>query len=422
MISGNKLKQSILKYLSTLSLGEAGRYKSCIHGKETLYASCFAAMIYHYLGELDNFGDKYLFDWANYILSFQEKDMGYFVGPEISQGKLLSEAHTKEHLSEHLTAHVLPTVDILGFMPRNKLIFAEKYLDAHYLVRWLNERNWTKAWIEGNNLLFVGQFLLFFLEKQKIQEAKKSLDILFEWLDKQIDPLTGLWGTNGNCDIPSAMYGGYHQLLLYYYCCHEYRYSEKLIDIVLSLQHFDGGFAGSWGGGTCEDTDGIDILVNMYKMTTYRNKDIILALKKAAISILRKMTIEGGFVYKNNEDFIHMGMEYTYAPSGVANIFSTWFYIYTLLIISEIINIPCTSGINYNFNNSCSMGWHRKSYINKFNYLDSDLIYDYPKIILADLYLKLRDIKNRYGILDKSYKNIKNMIFKNIRNRILPEE
>ncbi len=249
MISGNKLRQSILKYLSTLSLGEAGRYKSCIHGQETLYASCFALMIYHYLGELDKFGGRYLKEWSDYILSYQDKDTGYFVGPEIFQGKLLSDAHTKEHLSEHLTAHILPAIDILGFMPMYKLIFAEKYLDEHFLVQWLNERDWTKAWIEGNNLLFVGQFLLFFWEKQKNQEAKKCLDILFEWLDKQIDPLTGLWGTDGYCDVYSAMYGGFHQLLLYYYCNHEYRYSKELIDTVLSLQHFDGGFAGSWGGG-----------------------------------------------------------------------------------------------------------------------------------------------------------------------------
>ncbi len=175
------------------------------------------------------------------------------------------------------------------------------------------------------------------------------------------------------------------------------------------------------GGGTCEDTDGIDILVNMYKMTTYRHNDITIALKKAAISILRKMTNEGGFVYKNNEEFIHMGMEYTYAQPGVANIFSTWFNIYTLLIISEFINIPCTSEIKYNFNNSCSMGWHKKSYMNKLNYFESDLIYEYPNIILADLYFKLRDIKNKYNVLDKSYKIIKRIIIRYIGNKVSSE-
>jgi hypothetical protein len=247
-MNSNKFKEAVVSYLKKSYTGVPGHYTSCIGGHETLYASCFSLMIYHYLGELSTFDSDHLKKWTSYILDFQDKNTGYFIGPEIFKGRLLSDAHSREHLSEHLTVHVLPALKILGVRPSYSLSFAHRYIDINYLSNWLAARDWRKAWIEGNNLLFVGQLLTFLYEEENIVEAKKAVKHILDWLDKQIDSTTGLWGTNGFCDVQYAIYGAYHQLILYYYWNRKVSYMTPLVDAVLSIQYMDGGFSISWGG------------------------------------------------------------------------------------------------------------------------------------------------------------------------------
>ncbi|MEZ4681893.1 MAG: hypothetical protein R2932_47560 [Caldilineaceae bacterium] len=105
------------------------------------------------------------------------------------------------------------------------------------------------VWLEGNNLLFVGQLLVFLRDIEENKQAQLALDFYFDWLDSQVDPQTGLWGTNGYCSPFVAMCGGYHQLLVYYYEHRPVLRIEQLIDTVLALQHIDGGFSPK--GGRC---------------------------------------------------------------------------------------------------------------------------------------------------------------------------
>ncbi|KAB0666490.1 hypothetical protein F6V25_03460 [Oryzomonas japonica] len=407
MITSEFLLKSINKYLQCTHIEGAGRYKSSIDGKETLYASCFALMIMHFIGKLSEVPEKEKAEWAEYILSHQDPDTGYFVGPEISLGKLLSEAHSRGHLSMHLTAHVLPALKILGIKPEYSLKFAEKYLDIEYLDGWLCGIDWTSPWLEGNNLLFVGQFLIYLFEEYNIAEAKPAVDYLLNWLDTKIDSTTGLWGTEGCADIAPAIYGAYHQLILYYYLNHNIKYREKLIDSVLSIQHIDGGFSDYFGGGSCEDVDCVDILVNMYKITKYKHNKIETALRKSACNLIRKLTSEGGFYYKRNTEFYHMGMEYTYAPPQRANMFSTWFTVHTLFLISEVIDLPCTRSIDYNFNQACSMGWHIKSGSNKARFYWNDLPRVIASAILYKLYFWAVDIKDNCRSINRIYNLIR---------------
>lgn len=230
------------------------------------------------------------------------------MGPEIQKDDLRSAAHSLHHVSEHLTAHALPAIYLLGARPKYPLTLAEQYMDPDYLQDWLSKRNWSEAWLEGKNLLFVGQFLTDFMESGNYPAAKPAFEALIKWLDQEIDPDTGLWGTNGFCDVRRAIYGAYHQLLLYFYHDLSLTSPERLVDCVLSIQHRDGGFAEYWGGGSCEDADAVDLLVNLHRRYDYRRNDIEHALRKAALAILRRQTKEGGFVYKRCTPFIHNGL------------------------------------------------------------------------------------------------------------------
>lgn len=327
-------------------------------GEVTLYSSCFAAMTLHYIGELQNLDENYREQWSNYILQWQDPETGLFIGPEIVPTQLTSQTHDYEHVTMHLVAHILPTLHILGAAPKYPLRFAHPFLDPQHLRKWLDKIDWSQAWLKGNDLLFIGEFLLYLRDFEKRQEAQPALDLYFEWLDNQVDSTTGLWGTNGYCDAYTAVYGGYHQLLVYYFCDRPVRYAKRIIDTVLRLQHYDGSFTRDGGGGACEDVDAVDILVNLYKRTGYRYRAVRHALQKAIKNVLNQQMPDGGFVYRRGAPFTHMGITRSFSPADTSNLFATWFRAHTIALCSQILCDQALAQINWEFNDTCSMGWH----------------------------------------------------------------
>jgi hypothetical protein len=349
-------------YVSEMRIPGSWRFRNSTSGQDTVYASCFAAMIWHYAGQLcKRTTPAERQDWAEYLQSFQDRQSGYFLVPEIAHNQLTSDAHDLEHLRMHFCAHVLPALSLLGAPARYPLQFAHRFLDPRVLDAWLAARDWRRAWIEGNNLLFVGQFLLHLGESEGRAEAPAAVRRLLDWLDDMIDPASGLWGTNGYCDLHAALYGGYHQLLLYYYLRRPLVHAARLVDSVLGLQHFDGGFHRFRGGGTCQDVDAVDVLVNLYKRAEWRRRDIRRALRRADLAVRARQCANGGFVDRPGQEFSHMGIAATHAPAGEPNMFSTWFGIHTLLLIREVLGPRGMAGISGDgtgFNTVCSMGWH----------------------------------------------------------------
>lgn len=335
------------------------QFASTPGGPETLYGSSFACMIYQYTGHLKTLSASQKKAWADYLNSWQDPESGYFVGPELIPAEMNSRKHSYEHVSQHLAAHVLPALSLLDARPAYPLTFAHLFLNLDYLQAWLEARDWRDAWLEGNNLIFVGQFLIHLRDVEGLPAAQPALDLYFAWLDQEVDPATGLWGSNGFCSPEAALYGGYHQLIVYYFENHPVNYPQRLVDVALSLQHEDGGFHPRGGGGACEDTDAIDILVNMYKATNYRRPQIRAALRRGAAHILQRQMPDGGFVYRLDKPFIHMGVQRTASPANQSNLFPTWFRVHTLALMSEILTDEPFAQWDWGFNDSCSMGWHR---------------------------------------------------------------
>lgn len=328
-------------------------------GPETLYASSFACMLFHYTGQLETLTGRQKMAWADYLNRWQDPDSGLFVGPELVPEQMKSRKHSYEHVAQHLAAHVLPALSLLGAQPKYPLQFAHRFTDLDFLRDWLEARDWRDAWLEGNNLIFVGQFLIHLRDVEGMAGAQAALDLFFDWLDDEVDPATGLWGSNGYCSNAAALYGGYHQLLVYYFEERSVNYPERLVDVALSLQHEDGGFNPGGGGGACEDTDAVDILVNMYKQTDYRRPEIRIALRRVLRHISQRWMPDGGFVYRLDQPFVHMGVEKTASPPNRSNLFPTWFRVHTLALLSEILTDEPIAQWEWRFNDSCSMGWHR---------------------------------------------------------------
>lgn len=323
---------------------------------DTLYSSAFAVMIFHYTGALEQFSESERAGWLTYLQSFQDQETGLFDAAELHDG--IGVHHNLEHRRLHLTCHVLPALHLLKGEPKYPIRFTEKFLNEDYFTKWLAERDLAMAWVEGNNLFFAGQLLIY--EMERTNRGEKSILMLFAWLREHIDEKTALWGTNLGCPLHKAMYGAYHQLILYFYLNKPVPYLEKLIDSVLDCQHFDGGFSQWRGGGTCQDIDGIDILVNCYKISPYRRRDIRKALRRSLIHIMRDRAISsGGFQDRKGQEFIHNSMPLTKTPIGTPNTFSTWFTLHALIDIGSVLSYDSffKGHSDFRFNKSCSMGW-----------------------------------------------------------------
>ncbi len=334
----------------------SGRFRSTPDGPFTLYGTCYALLGLYYLG-----GPNTLSAAANdYITGFQDPATGYFIGPELRDYNPAPDVlHDREHLIMHLTAAVLPLLSTYGVRPHYSLSNARRFLNPHVLRQWLDSRNLSRAWFEGNNILFVGQFLVYLRDVEECRTATDALQIWFDWLEAHVDPNTSVWGTNGRCTLMEGIYGGYHQLLVYYYEGHRIKNPRGLIDSVLSLQHQDGGFSPKGNAGACEDVDCIDILVNLYKLTEYRRADTRLAIRRCIRHILDTQNSDGGFPYSINVPQSHMGVPGTGARGNISTTFPTWFRVHTLALCAEIVPDDLQfKGLKFNFNNSLSMGWH----------------------------------------------------------------
>lgn len=353
----NSIYKSCIEFMRACKIEDSFAFRPYLGAQSyTLYSSVFAVMAYHYADVLKDLNKSERAAWADYICSFQNSDDGLFDSHELNEG--IGVHHNLEHRKLHLTCHVLPALALLGARPEYPIKYVEKYLDKNSFGEWLDQRDLTMAWVEGNNLLFAGQLLIN--EIETTGKGAESLSLLFDWLEKTIDPKTALWGTDKNCSLHKAMYGAYHQLVLYYYTKRDVLSIEKLIDSVLLCQHFDGGFSEWRGGGTCQDIDGIDILVNCYKLTPYRRRDIRKALRKSLIHIMDDRYIKsGGFQDRKNHEFIHNSMPSTRTVANAANTFSTWFTLHALNDIGSILYKDkfFKNNTGFAFNNSCSMGW-----------------------------------------------------------------
>jgi hypothetical protein len=332
-----------------------GGYRSVPKGPVTLYGTCYALLAKFYLAI-----DQLMLDSTRrFIMGCQDPELGLLVGPELGDFSAPAGVlHDREHLLFHLTCATLPVCQQFG-LKLASVRAAHAFCELNYLRDWLGRRNFKNTWFEGNNILFVGQLLVYLRDEEGHPGAQAALDCWFEWLDQHADPATGLWGTNGYCSAMDAVYGGYHQLLVYYHENHPIRNPEGLVDTVLGLQHPDGGFNPRGNGGACEDVDSVDILVNLYKRSDYRRAEIRCALRQCLRHILALQNQDGGFPYNRDRPQNHMGIPGTKALPNQSTMFATWFRIHTLALMAEILTDEPELQFPFRFTKNLSMGWHQ---------------------------------------------------------------
>lgn len=339
------------------SLERNDGYASTPQGGTTLYGTCYALLSLHYLGSTPTSLSPSV---IQFLQNCQDPTTGLILGPELSDYRQTG-THTKEHVILHSTCTALPVFREFEIQLPYKLKHAkDRFAKKEKLLETLDSVDFSNAWLEGNNLLFYGQLILDIRDHEKCAFSADALLEWFRWLDDRANRTSGLWGSEIECPITHAIYGGYHQLLVYWHENRPVPNLKGLVDSVLGIQHTDGSFSPNGNGGACEDVDAVDILVNCYKRADYRRPEIRAALRRSLKRILETQNIDGGFPYNLNCPQSHMGISSTRAAPNVSCAFPTWFRIHTLALIAEAIpSERVFSGVNFKFNSYLSMGWHR---------------------------------------------------------------
>lgn len=346
-----------LRFFESLRDRNSGGARSTPDGPVTLYGTCYSTLGKAYLGPDEALEERV----RRFITECQDPESGLMIGPELQDFEAATGAlHDREHLVLHLTCAALPVCRHFDVKLPFPVRAAHCFTDSVYLQGWLERRDLSNPWLEGNNILFVGQLLVYLRDVEMHPLAQSALQLWFRWLDDHIDPNTSLWGTDGYASAMEAVYGGYHQLLVYYHEDHAIPNRQGLVDTVLRLQHADGGFHPDGNAGACEDVDCVDILTNAYKRSDYRRPEIRLALRQCMRHILALQNGDGGFPYNRDRPQSHMGVPGTEALPNQSTAFASWFRVHTLALMAEILTDEPELQGSFQFTSNLSMGWHQE--------------------------------------------------------------
>jgi hypothetical protein len=366
------LRQRTLSFIGGCRMSDgpaAGPYRYAAGAaRATLYASCYAAMARHLLGDLDALAAAERAEWVGYLNAHQDED-GLFRDPVIfDQGWYAGDPLWCGR--SHLTCHVVTALACLGGVAPKPLRWLDPWRDPDTLMRWLAARDWGErvSWT-GNEIMNIGTLLQYARDFHRDAAAGRAVAALLEWLaTHHINPDTGVWGRVDVSDPQwrsHAVQAAYHWWPLFSYDGAPIPYMERALDTVLATQNPRGGFG--WGvhnraepftSSACEDLDSIDPLCRMTQLTDYRRAEIQAALAKAADWVLTNQAPDGGFVFMRHQPFEYGHAELR-SEAGQGAMFPTWFRLLSLALIGKALPEHPLGAVPWRFVNCPGMQFWR---------------------------------------------------------------
>ena len=341
VINAELFKKQILNFFESLRVKEEKygcyRYAGC-QKQPVLYASCYAALTRYLLGDLERITSSQKLEWISYIQTFQAED-GFFKDPLIAHpGSWYVPPHMEWCGWWHLSCHAIMALSALGGVAAREFTMLKPFYNEHYLVTWLEYRDFGRIDLVGNEVLNLGQLLQYARDFQSIKPADKAMEIIFDWLDRNHDPDTGMWGKEFITpeDKNKVYQGAYHFYLLYEYEKRKICYKEQIIDFMLSMQTEQGGFGIHTDTTGCEDIDAIDPLARLYFHTDYRHSDIKTSLNHAFDWVLMNRTPDKGFAFIRNKEMFY-GSKFMCSGRNEGSTFATWWRILSIAIMSQVV-------------------------------------------------------------------------------------
>jgi hypothetical protein len=249
-------------------------------------------------------------------------------------------AETWRYIDFHVTNYSLGAIDCLVPDHPAVLDFVRPMLEPLQLKSWLCERDLRDPWLEGNNIVNLGSFLLLLVAQGDSTDqaaARAALQTLFDWHDRLQEPSTGFWGVGQHAHperLLHAMAGSMHNYHLWYATGRTLAYQDRAVNYCLTQApriH-----------SACIDVDLVDLLVHAYRQIDHRRGEIRDWLRMLLAELLAFQNADGGFadvrggpgVAPRRQDGWARGYQ---EVQGLSNTFATWFRWIAIAMIAECL-------------------------------------------------------------------------------------
>ncbi len=242
-----------------------GAYRMTPQVGPDMYASADVAWIRWMMDDLSSLSDDQRREWIGYIQAQQQPDGTY--------------RHQTQHIAAHAFCHATGALNMLGGRQKRSPKFLDRYRNVAGIAQWLEGIDWQRPWGASHDIWGAGVPLACTAETPQAWR-----DGLFAWLDREVDPTTGMWRRGVSYDNSLEPLGGaFHIWPIYAALDRPLPYPEKIIDRVLAMQRPDGSFDGGFGYG---NMDGVWVLAYLVERNSHRKDAVIEALNRNLVGLM----------------------------------------------------------------------------------------------------------------------------------------
>lgn len=343
-----KFREEIVEYMSKMRVAPYEYKYSGSRNAPCLYASIYAVMLEGLLGILKNRCEEDLKGWADYFNKFQNSEDGVFYDPALA-------GPAYEHIScwnegwgkHHLMGHIIIAFARLGYTPKYRLKYLEKFYDTEYLLKWMNQFDFSKdVWSSSNYFMNLYSVMEYARDYMSEKQADASIKLMADWLLEKQNSETGMWhvksfDTLSQMEKLNVVRGAYHFYPLFDYEKIEVPYADKIVESILPLQNRWGGWTiESGNSGACEDIDAIDPLLRYAKEVPSRAEEIKTAIKKSIIWQMACRNGDKGFSFYVRGQQDYGGHSLTTSLRDESSMFATWFRTLCLAYEMQYLQVP----------------------------------------------------------------------------------
>lgn len=261
-----------------------------------------------------------------------------------------SAEETKQYMRFHLTNYSMGALDALGMLDRATLSFVEPFLDETFLWAWLGRRDMRDPWLEGNNIVNLGSFLLVHAARRPDGPAMKRLRDLVHWHNTWSEPYSGFWGSGQQYSAEALLFalcGATHNLHIFYALNepipHFNQSISRCLEQPLAIR------------SACIDVDIVDILAHGMARCPHRNEEIAAWLRAMLKLLLDFQNPDGGFAdallgQRGLDGWVKGYKE----AQGKSNTFATWF---RWIAIAQICAVLWPGWRTWNFRRTIGVGY-----------------------------------------------------------------
>jgi hypothetical protein len=335
----NKLKEGLKKWLKTIYVGD-GKYKFAAHSTKMycLDAITLAIDLENMLG--NNLDDKKT-NVVKYLNSRQDPTTGFF--KEEFETEELNERENpriKEMARTYLSFQTCGAYSVLNKFPLYQFKFYKNLLIHQNMINYLsNNIPWkVSPWGAGGMIDSISTMLTMNVDKGFV-EYQKPLNLIFEWLNKNQNSETGLWGDVNAQGLTGLVNGGYHLTRgTYFYHKRELKYVKKIIDTIITHVKINKKFK-KFNGDGCYDLDAFFLLDQCHRrIPSYRKDEIISICIQRMNNIFSFRNPDGGFSFEPGKSEVEHNYFKVTEGRDESDVQGTVFYLQTIISILSIIN------------------------------------------------------------------------------------